>query len=122
MKRAFPLPLVIEDMGDGRRYASRLPFRWEHGPFSIDIESNEITDFASIPRLFWRLCPPMGLWNRAAYIHDYLYRTGIVSRWVADAIFYECLLDCGVNRTLATCMWLAVRLFGRGYYRRSVNL
>lgn len=118
MNSAFPLPLIIEDTGDGCHYVSRSPFRWEHGPFVVHIESNRVTDFASIPRIFWRVCPPMGVHNRAAFVHDELYTSGCVSRRMADACFHQALLDCGANAVMACIMWAAVRLCGRCHYRR----
>ena len=34
------------------------------------------TDFASVPRAFWRLLPPFGEYMLAAVVHDYLYAVG----------------------------------------------
>ena len=122
MKRSacqlYPLPLVIEDTGDGRHYVSRAPFEYRCGPISIHVESNCLTDFASVPRAFWRVCPPMGPWNRPAYIHDHCYTTGCVPRIVADSIFVDGMLACGVPAVIAWAMYLAVRLCGRCHYRR----
>lgn len=37
-----------------------------------------ITDFASIPRIFWSILPPFGQYAQAATIHDYLFEGGLI--------------------------------------------
>lgn len=32
-----------------------------------------VTDFASVPQILWSLIPPIGRYNRAALVHDFLY-------------------------------------------------
>lgn len=32
-----------------------------------------VTDFASVPPLLWSVIPPIGRYNRAALVHDFLY-------------------------------------------------
>ena len=39
----------------------------------VQVPVGFVTDFASIPRLFWSLLRPDGLYAYAAIIHDYLY-------------------------------------------------
>jgi hypothetical protein len=74
------------------------------------------TDFASVPRLplVYLACGDVG--RRAAVLHDYLYRTGQVSRPSADAVFREALLADGVSRWRAWLMWSGVRAMGWKYY------
>ena len=78
------------------------------------------TDFASIPRFFWRLFNPAGKWRRAALIHDYLYSYAAnCPRFLADAIFRHVMEQDGVSRTARWLIYVAVRLFaGGGYHRR----
>ena len=74
-------------------------------------------DFASIPRLFWRLIgpPATGKYRRAAIIHDWLYRlygsTG-VTRKKADGIFYEAMICDGTGHIRAWIIYRAVRAGG----------
>jgi hypothetical protein len=42
----------------------------------IIVPAGYVTDFASVPEGLWNLFPPLGMWARAAIIHDYLYSTG----------------------------------------------
>lgn len=53
----------------------------------ITVPAGFVTDFASIPRLFWRILPPWGSYNRAAVVHDFLYHTHYTTRAEADLIF-----------------------------------
>lgn len=39
----------------------------------IVINVGYVTDFASVPKWLWSFFPPIGKYNRAALIHDYLY-------------------------------------------------
>ena len=61
-----------------------------------------ITDFASIPRLFWTVVGhPAGKYAQAAVLHDYLYRTNSVSRAKADSLFRRSN-DCFGSSILST--------------------
>ena len=70
------------------------------------------TDFASVPRLFWRVVPPWGRYSPAAVVHDYLYHTGKVSRLAADRLFLELMAALGVPLWKRQIMYWAVRLGG----------
>ena len=76
-----------------------------------------VTDFASIPRLFWRVLPPTGSYGKAAVIHDYLYRTGAFTRSICDGIFLEAMCELGVPGWKRRVMFRAVRLFGGSSYQ-----
>lgn len=71
-----------------------------------------VTDFASVPRV------PLVYWlmndrgQRAAVIHDFLCRTGVVPRPVADRIFRDALVVEGVSKWRAALMYAAVRVGG----------
>lgn len=82
-------------------------------PLVIRVPSGFCTDLASIPRMFWSILPPHGLYSKAAIVHDYLYVTGHASRLVADAVFYEAMRALGVGWFRANIMFMAVRIGGR---------
>ena len=75
------------------------------------------SDGASVPRLFWRIVFPPGDQKalRAAFVHDWLYRTHPLgwTREAADMLFLKVLLKNNVTKTSAILAWLGVRLFGR---------
>ena len=77
-----------------------------------------VTDWASVPRFLWPMIPPMGRWSVPALVHDYLYRTHIVPRAEADAVFLELMRRHGTNCFTRNIIFRAVRLFGGVAWRR----
>jgi len=78
----------------------------------IRVSKGFITDFASVPRIFWWLLPPWGRYGKPAVIHDFLYHTKIFSRVVSDAIFLEAMSILKVPLWKRLIIYWAVRLFG----------
>jgi hypothetical protein len=87
----------------------------------VTVPAGFVTDFASIPRLFWTLIPKLGPYNMAAVIHDYLYRTQPDgwTRRMADEVFYDLMREDGVRASRAWTMHRAVRLGGWVNWRRA---
>lgn len=73
------------------------------------------TDFASIPRIFWRILPPHGPYVPAAVVHDYLCdlrgRTGVDSK-TTHKVFDEAMRVLHVPKWKRTVMYRAVKWFG----------
>ena len=118
----FKCKLVVTPLDNGRDWKLEKHFMYHVGakksPFIIKVPAKFITDFASVPRFFWRLCPPTGKgYTGAAVIHDFLYRQPMYSRLMADAVFLEAMEVGGVPRWKRWTMFMAVRLFGRSSYR-----
>jgi hypothetical protein len=78
----------------------------------IKVPSGTITDFASIPRFFWRILPPMDIHRKAAIVHDYLYSKQTVTKAQADSIFLEAMAALNVPAWKRQSMYHAVRWFG----------
>ena len=74
------------------------------------------SDGASVPRFFWRIVFPPGEPGalRAAFLHDFIYRTHPEgwSRAAADELFRKLLIEDGISRTSASLAYWGVRLFG----------
>lgn len=87
------------------------------GSLRVRVPEGFITDFASVPRFFWRVFPPIGDWMRAAAMHDYLYEKTRVSKTLADTLFWEGLKADRVGRLTRLLMYWAVRVFG-GWKRK----
>jgi hypothetical protein len=94
-----------------------LPYWSEVLKTTLIVPAGEKTNFASVPRLplVYLACGDVG--RRPATLHDYLYRTGIVTRAEADAVFREALLADGVSWWRAWMMWAGVRAMGWQFYR-----
>lgn len=83
----------------------------------ITVPAGFVTDFASVPQLFWNLIPPYGKYTCAAVVHDYLYVLGEGTKLAADQVFLEAMELLGVPWYKRRSMYRAVRLFGRGNYK-----
>jgi len=72
------------------------------------------TDFASIPRFFHRILPPIGRYSRAAVVHDWLcdVKPKMSSSDTAADIFREAMIDLDVAKWKIGLMVFAVKTFG----------
>jgi len=111
---SFLNQLVISPMPDGRRWKLVEPFRYRVGSMDSDniiaVPVDTITDFASIPRMFWSILPPWGRYGKAAVLHDYLYKAGGCTRLYADYILHEAMGVLGVAWWKRWVMYKAVRV------------
>jgi hypothetical protein len=123
---SFRDPLRLEFL-DGRKWRVLEDFSYWHGDlltgFYIKVPKDFETDFASVPRFFWRLLPPTGEYGKAAVLHDWLYaQNGMVSgqcltRAQCDEIFRDAMDKLGVPKWKVQSMFRAVRMFGRGAWK-----
>ncbi len=109
----FLTRLEVSPLSDGYRWVLTAPLvcQLPSGEL-VTVPAGFVTDFASIPRLFWMFIERTGRHGMAAVLHDYLYWEQTVSRATADRYF---LLGMDVCRTLLTIRWvmyLSVRAWG----------
>lgn len=89
----------------------------------ITIPAGFKTDFASVPRIFWNIFPPVGRHTKAAVVHDFLYREKPtvtdeegyevpVSREDADGFFKRIMGELNVRSWRKWTMWKMVSWFG----------
>ncbi|MCX6997812.1 MAG: DUF1353 domain-containing protein [Kiritimatiellaeota bacterium] len=121
--REFLNPLRVEERPDGRtwRLLEELRYRTRRGEL-VTVPAGFVTDFASIPRIFWPLVPPLGRYNRATVLHDWLYRQAQapttpggwrnIARAEADRLLRAAMGDCGVPWLTRWLIYLGVRLGG----------
>lgn len=101
-------PLLLERLGDRHWRVSR-PFTVLVDDHMIVIPAGTETNLASIPRIFWRIWPPVGPWDEAAVVHDYLWdRDGPNAQ--ANRIFRRLLKQSGNNLVRRWVFWLVVTL------------
>ncbi len=78
------------------------------------------TDFASVPKMFWSIIPPMGLYTIAAIAHDFLYWDKTYARKFADKVFKALMEFYKVAKIKIIVMYAAVRIGGgRSYKKRK---
>lgn len=113
-----PPPLPLERVGQtewstSARYQD--VFTVSGVVYRIDIPKGFRCDLASIGDI---LAKPLGIdrdhpaIRRGALIHDWSYRTGIVSKETADLILYQACLADGMEPSKARAVYEAVRLWG----------
>ena len=113
---SFTTPLIVSPMPDGRTWKLQRAFKYHIGSKYnkqiISVPAGFLTDFASVPWLFWTFIPSWGRYGKAAVVHDRLYHTKQYSRRMSDLIFYEAMLVSGTPKWKAKAMYLAVRWCG----------
>ncbi|HHR3990228.1 TPA: DUF1353 domain-containing protein [Salmonella enterica] len=85
----------------------------------ISVPAGFITDFATIPRIFWTFMPPDGKYSKTAIIHNWIYDNALRTKKEADLILLDRMTVLGVPKWKRIVMHLAVRWFGRGMYGKE---
>jgi hypothetical protein len=89
---------------------------------AVSVPAGFVTDFASIPRIFWSLLPTDGTYAYAAVIHDYLYWRQGRSREESDLILKFAMQDFHVSATTVNSIYTAVKLGGSRAWRSNREL
>lgn len=91
-------------------------FEYHIGTYPSDniivVPEGFVTNFASIPRLFWPVISPVDDHGKAAVVHDYCYYYAPYDRKLCDYIFREALTVLNVKPWKVWCMYKLVRWFG----------
>lgn len=120
----------------GRLYLSRFvepvyfllePIAWKPNPGSqalpmVEVPRGFVTDFASIPRIFWSLLRPDGEYAHATVIHDYLYWSQTLPKPVADSVFKAAMEDLNVAPATVVTLYNAVKLLGDQAWQENAQL
>lgn len=89
---------------------------------TVEVPKGFVTDFASIPRVFWSLLPPDGEYAHAAVIHDYLYWSQTLPKPVADSVFKAAMKDLNVAPATVATLYNAVKLLGDKAWQENAQL
>ena len=99
---------VLSNAEDRRFFELCEPFKL----LGYTVPTGYKTDFASVPRFFWRLYPPTGVYMHAAVLHDWLCDTKILGYKETHLMFDMAMTATGVpDRTRKPMAW-AVKRFG----------
>lgn len=109
--------LILKVLPNGRWCQLCQPLRVRVYDNYIHVPDGFQTDFASVPKIFWHVIPPMGLHTVAAVVHDWLYYSRWVKKASADTVFYQLMRFYGVPLVRAKIMYLAVKWFGGRAWR-----
>ena len=115
--KPFGAPLNILRFAD-RMYCLNADFEWTPGdPASagigkVVVPRGFVTDFASVPRVFWSVLAPDDSYVSAAVVHDWLYWSQTVERRVADNAMRLAMEELPVSSWQITAVYRAVATFG----------
>lgn len=109
----LPEPL-IRTLSDGKNWLLEEDYIYLlNDGRTLFIPAGFIFDFASIPRIAWRLFPPAtGKHRIPALIHDWLCASSNVSWNEAATIFLQVMKIAQVGYIKRNIIYLAVRLYG----------
>lgn len=85
----------------------------------IRIPLGFLTDLSSVPKFLWSLFPPFGDFLLAAIVHDYLYKTRLVSRKQADKEMLLLSNQLNHNKADNYTRYAGVRAFGARAYKKD---
>lgn len=118
----FTTPAVLELLDD-YKWRVAVPFVYYTDCLNVRtniiVPAGTVTDLASVPRILWTVFPPHGKYAKAAIVHDFLYTNALYNKRIADDVFNEAMCVLKVPRWRRVIMYWAVRLFGRGNYKRT---
>lgn len=85
--------LKLSPYADGINWCVIEDFIFEYGEegkgIIITVPKGFITDFASVPHVFWNILPPWGKYGPAAVVHDWLYYDQSTTKDFADDVLME---------------------------------
>lgn len=100
-------------------YATTKPISWipakgdQETTFKqVDVPTGFVTDFASVPRIFWQFLPRDGKYTYPAIVHDYMYWVQDRPRDSADEIFRIGMQEFGVDPIVLNAVYWGVRAGG----------
>lgn len=118
----------FEPLPDGKYWKVVRGFTYHIGSKTskdkVVISTGFITDFASVPFIFWSILPPTGRYGKAAVVHDWLYqhktdtkfdlwhRIFSKERKKADDVFKEAMQVLKVKGWRVFVMYWGVRIGG----------
>ncbi len=123
----FTEELLVESTGD--KWVLKRAFTFYYDLVSGDgnvirttimVPEGFVTDFASTPKSLYPIFPPIGIYNKAAMVHDFLYSKEcpvVIERAQADLFFLQAMAVLKVPKWKRKLMYFAVKLFGKSHFR-----
>lgn len=89
---------------------------------SVTVPKGFVTDFASVPKVFFSALPPIGRYTYAAILHDYLYWEQTCERAEADTVLKLCMQEMKVPSAKVLAIYNAVRVGGSSAWKNNGKL
>ena len=106
---------------DGKRIklTDTFKFRYESDEltFELDLHKRFVSDGGSIPKAAQWYISPFGIGLLAWFVHDGLYGSQYLPRWVCDDVMYELLEYMGVRRSKRATIHRLVSWFAKSAYK-----
>lgn len=124
----FTEELLVESTGD--RWILKRSFKFYYADANgnplkeVIVPEGFITDFASTPKVLYSIFPPIGIYNKAAMVHDFLYSGECplkIERAQADLFFLQAMAVLKVPKWKRKLMYFAVKLFGKSHFRSAIK-
>lgn len=101
-----------------------IDFLYNDNKFRISVDAGAMTDGLSVPKIFRWYLPDWNdsnpLYNIAGICHDGAYGSELLSKDVADELFYQALIKAGISKSKATvAKWAVEHLAGLHYGRKN---
>jgi hypothetical protein len=115
-------PPVLKPFADNREWVlmKDLSYRIGSSTFIITVPKGFVTDFASIPEVFWSAdLSPNGKYSKAAIVHDYLYWTQGCTREQADNLLDIAMKESNVSFVTRSGVYGGVRLGGSSAWQKN---
>jgi hypothetical protein len=99
-------------------YALTSPIGWKPSTAAYSdlkpaaVPAGFVTDFASVPSIFWSVLPRDGVYVYAAVLHDYLYWIQDRKREDADRLLLACMEEFSVDAIPRQAVYWGVRAGG----------
>lgn len=117
-------PPVLKPFADNRDWVlmKDLDYRIGSSSFVITVPKGFVTDFASIPEVFWSVdLSPNGRYSKGAIFHDYLYWMQGCTREQADNILDIAMKESNVPFVTRSGIYGGVRLGGASAWQKNAT-
>lgn len=101
-----------------------IDFLYNDNKFRISVDVGAMTDGLSVPKIFQWYLPDWDdsnpLYNIAGICHDGAYGSELLSKDIADELFYQALIKAGISKSKATvAKWAVEHLAGLHYGKKN---
>ena len=101
-----------------------IDFLYNDNKFRILVDAGAMTDGLSVPKIFRWYLPDWNdnnpLYNITGICHDGAYGSELLSKDIADELFYQGLIKAGISKSKATvAKWAVEHLAGLHYGKKN---
>ena len=82
----------------------------------VTVPAGATSDGASTPREMWAFIPPFGVYWKAAFLHDYLYRSTQMPKADCDNLLKDAMECLGVYKIEQAAIYQGVKIAGQSSF------